>query len=176
MPLSNHLTRFADWFYFEPFRKTISKQTFRYLVCGGINFVVTMICYAVAYNFIFSGMAPVDASTLGFSIPKSFAVDGFLDVSHYAALGISLPINCMVGFWLQKNISFKHSPLKRRVQFSRYSLTSIIALIMTFLLTGLFVDVWGIWPTPSQAIIYCVTAVFSFLMQKFFTFRGAQKE
>lgn len=175
MQLSNFLTKFVDCFYIKPFHK-IPKQTFRYIMCGGINFVVTMFFYAVAYNFIFDGLAPVDVSTLPVSIPESFAKDGLLDVSHFAALGISLPVNCLLGFWLQRNISFKHSPLRRRIQFSRYFLTAIIALTMTLLLTGLFVDVWGVWPTPAQMIIYCITAVFSFVMQKFFTFKGAEKE
>jgi putative flippase GtrA len=154
----------------------MTKQTFRYIACGGINFVVTMLCYAVAYNYVFAGLAPLAASKLDFHILESFAVDGFIDVSHYAALAISLPINCLVGFWLQKSISFKHSPLKRHIQFFRYFFTAIVALAMTIGLTGLFVDVWGVWPTPSQMIIYCITAVFSFVMQKFFTFRGADKE
>ena len=176
MPFSDHLTRFADRFYFKPFHKILSKQTFRYIVCGGINYVVTMFFYAIAYNFVFDCLPPVDVSTLRFSIPSSFTTDGLLDVSHYAALGISLPINCLLGFWLQKNISFKRSPLRRRVQFSRYFLTAMIALAMTLFLTGLFVDVFGIWPTPAQMIIYCITAVFSFVMQKFFTFKGAEKE
>jgi putative flippase GtrA len=41
---------------------------------------------------------------------------------------------------------------------------------------GVFVDICGIWPTPASMITYCITAVFSFVMQKFFTFRGAAKE
>lgn len=179
MPLTSRLTDFVDMFYIRPFHG-ISKQTFRYIVCGGFNYVVTMVFYAIAYNFIFSDLAPLDPAalqaSLGFPLPSYFVEDGVVSLTHFAALGISLPINCLLGFWLQKNISFKRSPLARHVQFLRYFLTAIVALMITIVLTGVFVDICGIWPTPAQMIIYCITAVFSFVMQKFFTFRGAAKE
>ena len=176
MTLTNRLTSFVDWFYFRQLEGRISKQTFRYIVCGGINYIVTMIFYALAYNVIFANLAPLDASAFDFSLPSTFVKDGMVDISHFAALGISLPVNMFLGFWLQKNISFKRSPLPKHVQFLRYFFTAVIALAMTLLLTALFVDVWGFWPTPAQMIIYCITAIFSFVMQKFFTFKGAQKE
>jgi putative flippase GtrA len=180
MTITNHLTKFVDWFYIKPFHSWIPIQTFRYIVCGGINFALTMIVYAIAYNYIFAGLTPLDPAALeasmGCPVPSYFIKDGVVSLTHFAALGISLPVNCLVGFWLQKNISFKRSPLKRHVQFLRYFLTAIVALVITIVLTGVFVDLCGIWPTPAQMIIYCITAVFSFVMQKFFTFRGAAKE
>ncbi len=161
MPLSNLLTKFVDCFYIKPFHK-IPKQTFRYIVCGGMNFVVTILCYHIAFYYIFAD--------------NNFDI-GFMVLSpHVASLAISLPVNFGVGFWLQSRISFKRSPLKRHVQFARYFITGMTALLITTLLTKAFTYVIPDFPTLSQMIIYCITAVFSFVCQKYFTFRGAEKE
>jgi putative flippase GtrA len=127
-----------------------------------MNFVVTILCYAVAYNFIFA--------------KQNFDL-GFVVISpHVAALGISLPVNFSVGFWLQRNISFRLSPLRGRVQLFRYFTTALAGLAVTYVLTKLFVDVCRIYPTIAQIIIYCISAIFSFAAQKHFTFRGAERE
>ncbi len=162
MAIHHTLSRIFDWFYIKPLRKIMPIQVFRYLMCGLVNFVVTIACYAVAYNFIFA---------------KQDLDLGFVTISpHIAALGISLPVNFLLGFWLQRNISFKKSPLKGRVQFVRHISVAMVALVLTYLLTKLFVDVCHIYPTAAQIIIYLITAVVSYTGQKYFTFRGAQKE
>lgn len=151
-----------DWLYIKPFRKTMSKQVFRYLMCGMINFIVTIGCYALAFHFIFG--------------KRDFNL-GFVTISpHVAALGISMPISFLLGFWLQRNISFKQSPLKGHIQLTRHLTIAIIALAVTYALTKLFVDVCGIFPTVAQIIIYCITAVLTYVAQKYFTFRGAMCE
>jgi putative flippase GtrA len=162
MTFSQRLTSFIDWFYVKPFTGLMPRQTFRYLACGGINFAVTILCYAVAYNFIFA--------------KQNFDL-GFVVISpHVAALGISLPVNFVVGFWLQRNISFRLSPLRGRVQLFRYFATAMVGLLVTYVLTKLFVDVCRIYPTVAQIMIYCISAVFSFAAQKHYAFRGASKE
>jgi putative flippase GtrA len=95
---------------------------------------------------------------------------------HIAALGIQLPITFLVGFWLQKNISFKSAPLRGTTQLFRYLLTSLVALLLTYVCMKLFVEVCRIYPTTSNIITYMVTALFSFVAQKYYTFRGAEKE
>lgn len=162
MSIARRISDGIDWFYMKPVKRTMSKQVFRYLMCGMINFVVTIGCYALAFHFIFA--------------KRDFNL-GFVTISpHVAALGISLPINFLLGFWLQRNISFKKSPLKGHIQLCRHLTIAIIALVITYLFTKLFVDVCHIYPTVAQIIIYCITAVLTYLAQKYFTFRGAQAE
>jgi putative flippase GtrA len=147
--------------YWRPFR-FIPKQTFRYLVCGAMNWVISTFVYAASYNWIF--------------LRKNFDV-GFIVISpHIAALGIQLPITFLLGFWLQKNISFKSAPLRNTTQLFRYLLTSLVALLLTYVCMKFFVEVCHIYPTPSNVITYMITAIFSFVAQKYYTFRGAAKE
>lgn len=144
-------------------------QTFRYLACGGFNFVVTTLSYAVAYNFIFAKQ--------NFDLSGLFGLPGLVVISpHVAALGISVPINCLTGFWLQRNISFRLSPLRGRVQMFRYFATTVVGLVLNYGLTKLFVDVCHIFPTVAQIMIYFLSAILSFTANKHFTFRGAVKE
>lgn len=162
MSFTQNINRFVDWLYIKPFQKIMPLQVFRYLMCGMINFVVTIGTYSLAYNFIF------DKHDLDL---------GFVVISpHVAALGISLPINFLLGFWLQRNISFKKSPLKGHIQLIRHLSIAMVGLVITYLFTKLFVDVCHIYPTVAQIIIYCITAVITYMAQKHFTFRGAQKE
>ncbi|MDR2890122.1 MAG: GtrA family protein [Alistipes sp.] len=161
MPLSNSITKLVDFFYLKPFRR-IPKQTFRYIACGGMNFAITTLCYHVSFYYIFAE-ANVDI--------------WFMVLSPYiASLGISMPVNFLTGFWLQSRVSFKRSPLKRRVQLFRYFATAVVALLITTLLTKVFSHIMPSFPTLASAIIYCITAIFSFVSQKYFTFRGAEKE
>ena len=169
MSPARYLTRFVDSFYWKPFRVLMPLQTFRYLACGGINFVITTLSYAVAYNFIFVKQ--------NFDLFNLLGLPDLVVISpHVAALGISVPINCLVGFWLQRNISFRLSPLRGRVQLLRYFVTTAVGLVVNYGLTKLFVDVCHIFPTVAQVIIYLLSAILSFSANKHFTFRGAAKE
>lgn len=162
MALHQIITKFVDWFYFKPIGKFIPKQTFRYLVCGGFNWIISTVIYDISFNFIF--------------LKKDFDL-GFVVISpEVAAFGIALPASFLIGFWMQKNISFKSSPLKSYTQLFRYFLSAMVALLLTYLFTKLFVDVCHIYPTISFTITYLITAVFSFVAQKYYTFKGADKE
>jgi putative flippase GtrA len=131
-------------------------------MCGGLNWVISTLVYAGSYNLIF--------------LRKDFDL-GFVAISaHIAALGIQLPITFLLGFWLQKNISFKSAPLRNATQLFRYLVSSLVALLLTYVCMKFFVEVCHIYPTPSNVITYMITAIFSFVAQKYYTFRGAEKE
>ena len=162
MHIAQLLTRLIDRLYIKPFCVMMPRQTFRYLVCGGLNWVVTTVCFWMSFNFVFA-KRNVD---LGFMVVAS----------HTAALGISVVISFLIGFWMQKNISFKSSPLKNRTQLFRYFLSALAAAFATWLLEKLFVEVCHIYPTVAFTMTYLTTALLGFVIQKHFTFRGAAKE
>ena len=162
MPVTKYLTRFVDSFYWKPFRALMPLQTFRYLACGGINWVITTVCFWAAFNFLFAKQN-ID---LGFMIVAS----------HTAALGVAWLISVGVGFWMQKNISFKSSPLRNHTQLFRYFLSNVVAALIAWLLEKLLVEQCHIFPTIAFTLIYLTTALLGFAVNKHFTFRGASKE
>ena len=161
MTFTQRLTATIDRFYVKPLRAVMPRQTYRYLACGGINFAICTIFHFVLYNFIFD--------------KQNFDL-GFVVVSpHIASLGLSYLLSFLIGFWMQKNVSFRSSPLRGHVQFFRYLLSSLVALALTYALDKLFVEVCHIFPTVAFMIIYLITAVLGFVLQKYFAFRGAEK-
>ncbi len=160
--LARVLTRIIDFFYFPFFRPILPRQTFRYGVCGVVNMVFGWILYYLAYHYI---------------IQESDANLGFMVFSaHTAALALIYPIIFLTGFWLNRNIAFKASPLRGRVQLIRYLLSALGSLAVNYLCLQFFVLVVKVYPTPSQMLATIVTTVYSYLMQKYFSFRGCTDE
>ena len=66
--------------------------------------------------------------------------------------------------------------LQQRVQLFRYALSIVGSLMLTYVGLKFFVEVCGIWPTPSKVITTLITVVYSFLAAKYFTFRGCSTD
>ena len=154
------LTRLIDRLYLPPFRRVVPLQTFRYAACGGLNMGVDTLLYYVVFHFVFREQN-VD---LGF----------FVLSARMAALAVVFPVTFFNGFWLNRNVAFRQSPLRGRTQILRYMLSVGGAIVLTAAFMKL-TEVCGIWPTPSKVMTTVLTAIYSYLMQKHFTFRGAAK-
>lgn len=153
------LTGLIDRCYIPPLRRVMPLQTFRYAACGGLNMAMDTLLYYITFNYVF-GQQDVD---LGF----------FVLSAKMAALGIVFPITFFNGFWLNRNVAFKRSPLRGHVQVIRYMVSVGGSIVLTILFMKFFTEACHIWATPSKIITTILTAVYSYLMQKYFTFRGA---
>ena len=156
--LARLLTRVIDVFYLPPFRRILPIQTFRYGACGAANMVFGWMLYYLTFHYV---VHETDLD-LGFMVFSA----------HTAALAVVYPVIFLVGFWLNRNIAFKASPLRGRVQLIRYLLSALGSLAVNYLCLQFFVLVIHIYPTPSQMLATIVTTVYSYLMQKYFSFRG----
>lgn len=159
MKLSERITKIIDLFYIRPIGKVMSKQTFHYAVCGGANLVLNWLLYALLYDIV-----------LGFD----YLDLGFVYLSrHIAALAISFPVTLLTGYWLQSRISFRGSPLGDRVSGVRYLITTLGSLAINYVCLKLFVEWANLYAPVAQVITSLITIVYSYLLQKFWTFRGA---
>ncbi len=142
---------------YTPFRRLVPAQVFRYGVCGGANLLFDWGLYYLCFHFLF-GEADWDL--------------GFVVISpHIAALLISSPVSTLTGFWLQKNITFRAPALGSGGQLFRYLLVYGANLGMNYAGLKLLVDACGFWATPSKIAVTLLTVVFSYVMQKYFTFK-----
>jgi putative flippase GtrA len=149
-----------DLFY-PPFRKFVSRQTFRYLACGGGNTLLDIVLYFISYNYI---------------LDKKVVDLGFIAISpHIGAFILAFCISFPVGFWLMRSIVFTDSTLRGRVQLFRYFLLVAICVMMNYVFLKLFVEQWHIYPTPSKMLTTIIVVSFSYLTQKHFTFRVEKK-
>lgn len=162
MPLSELIIRAIDRFYIRPVASLVSRQTFRYAVCGGVNFLVLdPFYYFLIYNYV---------------VAHRYFDLGFVVLSpHIAALILVFPITFINGFWLNRNVAFRFSPLKTRTQLLRYALSVGGSVLLTYAGLKFFVEVCGVWPTPAKVLTTLVTTVYSFVAAKYFSFRHAQR-
>ena len=132
------VTRAVDAFYWRRLEGVVSRQLFRYAFCGGMNLALDAVWYFVIYHFLIGEGRMIDLGFVYMSAP-------------IASLFLVFPITFFTGFWLNRNVAFRASPLGMK----------------------LFVEVVGIWPTPAKLATSLLSAAYSFLAARYFTFRGA---
>ena len=144
-------------FFYPPFKNIMDLQTFRYAACGGGNTLLGLILYFISFKYILHE----ENLNLGFYAFKP----------HIAALFISFVVNFCVGFLLMKFVVFMHSNIKGRIQLFRYFLFYVVCLFLNYILLKLLVEYLHIYAIGAQVITTIIVIMFSYLVQKHFTFR-----
>lgn len=153
------ITDIINWFY-QPFSKIIPSETFRYAVTGGSNLVLDIILYFLVYNFV---------------LHKNMLNLGFATISsHIAAFLIVFPVTFITGFILAKYITFTGSPLRGKIQLVRYALSVGGSLFLNYFLLRLFVEAFLFWPTVAKMITTVFVVTYSYLIQRYFTFKTGE--
>lgn len=165
MNIASHIrdliNRIIDFFY-PPFKRFLPIETFRYAVTGGGNMVLDILLYYIFFHFI------VGAKNLDL---------GFVVISpHIAAFLLVFPITFTSGFLLAKYITFTQSVLQGKKQLIRYGLSVGGSIFLNYILLKLFVDEFNIFPTPSKILTTAVVIVYSYLIQKYFTFKTGKNQ
>lgn len=162
MRLAEAITRTIDRFYLSSVAAFMPRQTFRYAFCGGITYgLFDPLCYSLIYNCV---------------VAHRFVRLGFVTLSpHIAALVLVFPLTFFVGFWLNRNVAFRQSPLRTRTQLFRYALSVGGSILLTYAGVKFFVEVCRLWPTPAKVFTTVITTVYSYFVAKYFTFRHAAR-
>ena len=166
--LSQIITKIVDFFY-RPFRKYIPQQLFRYAACGGGNMLFDWVLYCLLYNFVLGHeliYIPLPLHLTTYTLHHSICL-----TPHVLTLLIVFPITLFTGFWLNKYVTFTQSSLRGYKQLWRYILIVMINLLVNYFGLKLFVEVCGIYPTPSKMLITIITVTISFFGQKYFSFK-----
>lgn len=152
------IRRAIDWLYFPLLHRYFPRELFRYGICGATVVGIDWVLFWLSYHYLFDERER-DA--------------GFFVFSAYTlSKAISAPVGALIGFWLQKNITFRGSSLRGATQFWRYLLVFAINFMVNILIGKDFlVERFGLWATPANMAVTVLTIAFSFLMQKYFTFR-----
>lgn len=154
--MKNIIVSIIDAFYFL-FKGFMPLKTYRYAACGGGNLVLDLLLYAIFYNFIF--------------VKQNLDL-GFITFSpHIASLFVVFPITFFTGFLLNKYIAFEDSNLQGSVQLFRYWIVAIGAMVISYISMKFFVEIIGIYPTPSKAITIVITVIYSYILQSTYSFK-----
>lgn len=157
MSIAQRITRLIDAVYVAPVNRIVSREFFRYAACGAANMALDALWYFVIYHFI---------------VAERFIDLGFVTISpHIASLVVVFPITFFTGFWLNRNVAFVANRCKTQRQLMRYGLTVIGSIALNYGCMKLFVESFGIWPTPAKLLTTIVSVGYSFLAAKYYTFR-----
>jgi putative flippase GtrA len=157
MAIAEKISRTIDSLYISKLEPVISRQLFRYGVCGATNMALDTLWYYVIYHYI---------------VALRYIDLGIIVVSpHIASLIIVFPITFLTGFWLNRHVAFQVTAYRTRGQLIRYALSVIGAILLNYVLMKLFVEHCHIWATPSKMLTTVISSVYSFLSAKYFTFR-----
>lgn len=150
------INRVIDYVY-KPFQRMIPLETFRYASTGGMNTALDIFLYFVCYNYILDKKI-IDLQIVSIS-------------PHIAAFLIVFPITFMTGFLLAKYITFTASDIRGRVQFFRYVISVSGSIFLNYVFLKILVEFAGLWPTLSKIITTGIVIVYSYFVQKFYTFK-----
>lgn len=154
--IRNIIIEVIDWSY-KPFKKYVPQETFRYAATGGFNTALDIFLYFFFYNFVLN---------------KQIVDFGFVAVSpHIAAFIFVFPITFTTGFLLAKYITFTSSPIRGKVQLFRYAMTVAGAIFLNYILLKFFVEYLLIWPTVSKIITTVFVVAYSYMVQRYYTFK-----
>jgi len=147
-------------FFYTPFRKYIPIETFRYAATGGFNTLLDITLYFVCYNFV---------------LDKNIVDLHLIAISPYiAAFLIVFPITFLTGFILAKYVTFTSSEIRGRIQLFRYVISVSGSIVLNYVFLKFFVEVAGFWPTLAKIITTCLVVIYSYFIQRFYTFKTAR--
>ena len=149
-------------FFYPPFKKLMSLQTFRYAASGGGNTVLGLIIYYISFKYLFA--------------EKIFHFGFYAFEGHVAALIVTFFITFPVGFFMAKYVVFSDSKIKGRIQLFRYLMICLFNLALNYLLLKVFVEKFHIYPVLAQLLTIIIVVLFSYIAQRNFSFKASPDE
>lgn len=157
MSIARSFISVIDALYVPPFSRLVSREIFGYGLCGALNMALDTLWYFVIYHYI---------------IAERFIDLGFVLVSpHIASLVVVFPITFFTGFWLNKYVAFRVTDYSKYNRLIRYAFSVLGSIVLNYVLMKLLVEYFMLWPTPSKMLTTLITACYSFLAAKFYTFK-----
>lgn len=127
------------------------------MASGGITAASGIIAYFIIYNYILH--------------QQDVRIGRYLVTAPIAALGLESVFTFLVGFTLNKYLVFTQSNLKGRIQLFRYGTVVCTNILLNYALMKILVEGFQFYPSISKALITAILAVFSYFLQKYFSFR-----
>lgn len=148
--------------FYPLFKRFMPIQTYHYAACGGGNTLFNIFLYHIFYNF----MLHKEVLHLGVLAFKP----------HVAAFIMAFFITFPIGFYLSMYVVFQGSYLRRRVQLVRYFMVALACVGLNYVLLKFFIETlgWHQHPTLSLIATAVIVVAFSYLSQRFFSFRTAK--
>ncbi|MFI3258755.1 MAG: GtrA family protein [Rikenellaceae bacterium] len=153
------LSRLIDPLCLPILARWIGAESIRYFVCGVLNYIVLdASLYYIIYHYVVA--------------EQFIPVSGVVISPHVASLVLVFPITFLTGFWLNRYVAFRVAERPVGWQMVRYALTVVGSIALSYAVLKTLVEVVGVWATPAKVLCSVSVALYSYLMARFFTFRG----
>ncbi len=146
--------KMLDIFY-PMLRGVMTKQVYRFLAVGGVCFAVNILIFYISYHWVY---LPYDISTK--PLP-----------SYMFAFFTSLSITILLGFFLNYYFVFYGSILERRVQFFRFSYSTLLEAIAGYFLMRFFVEIFLWFPSLALIINVAIVQTVNYFIQRDYSFK-----
>jgi len=146
-------------FFYPLFKRFFDRTTFRYAACGGANTMFDIFLFFINYNFVFR--------------KQNFDLHFIVVSPHIASFILAFLISFPTGFLLMRFVVFQESSLKGRIQFFRYFITVLIAVILNYVFLKVLVEKVGFYPTIAKIITTFFVVAFSYISQRNFSFKNS---
>jgi putative flippase GtrA len=141
----------------KPFSSVVSLTLFRYGFFGGLNLALDIFLYFIAFHFI---------------LHKQMLHVGSIAISaHIAAFLIAFSITFPIGFFAMRHLVFNATNSKARLQLAKYFGVVCLNVVLNYTFLKLFVEEFGIFPTPSKIITAVIVVTLTYIIQSRFTFK-----
>ncbi|GAA4752006.1 GtrA family protein [Flavisolibacter ginsenosidimutans] len=148
--------------FYPMFRRFMPLQTYHYAACGGSNTLFNIFLYHIFFNYV---------------LHKQVLHLGFIAFTPYvAAFILAFFITFPIGFYLSMYVVFQGSYLRRRIQLVRYLMVALACVGLNYILLKFFIETLGWHQHPTLALMATavIVVVFSYVSQRFFSFRTAK--
>ncbi len=154
-------------FFRTPLFTFIPSETFRYLFCGVTTVLVDWVTYFLSRQFVFKNI-------LYFNPPKfASVIPGGLDKITPETLSLipAFLFAFIWGFAINKYLVFTTATMRGRIQLFRYAIIVGSCILFNYLLMQLFLYKFNVNEYFSRMITTLIVAVYSYIVQRLFTFK-----
>ncbi len=160
--INSSIARFVTWvielFYIGIVRRFIPPTTYRYLACGVGNYIILdTLLYFCIYHYVICERY-IDLVVITIS-------------PHISSMCIVFPLTFMSGFWLNRYVAFKATEERAVGQIIKYAISICGSIVVSYIVLKFLVEYCGVWATPAKALSSIITAIYSYMAARFFTFR-----
>lgn len=161
--IASIITRLIDLLYIPLVRRFIPRVTLRYFVCGVGNYILLdAAVYYLIYHYV-----------VGYN---DIVVGSFVVSPHVASLILVFPITFLTGFWLNRYVAFNVTSPTISSQIAKYAISVGGSILLSYVALKFFVERADIWATPAKMLSSVVTALYSYLMARFYTFKSKSRD
>jgi putative flippase GtrA len=157
------ITSILDFFY-PLVKRFIPKETYYYAACGGGNLVLSWFLFFFFYQFVF--LKETSHFYLSWLNNKHVAISAYTFSSF-----VTFCFSFTIGFLLNRYVVFTRSELQANIQLFRYGLSALVSYSLSWILLKFFIEALSIFPSIANVLASCIVVVWSYIMQRTFTFR-----